>query len=75
MDAKASMLKRAQSELADAQYSQNSPLVNWLPLSVMMRLGTPKRQTSSQINLTAELAGIVHTGSTSTHLVNLSMAT
>jgi hypothetical protein len=27
---------------ADAQYSRNSPLVNWLPLSVMMRLGTPK---------------------------------
>jgi hypothetical protein len=27
------------------------------------------------MNLTADLAGIVHTGSTSTHLVNLSMVT
>jgi hypothetical protein len=60
---------------ADAQYSRNSPLVNWLPLSVMMQLGTPKRQTSPWMNLTAVLAGMVHTGSTSTHLVNLSMAT
>jgi hypothetical protein len=60
---------------ADAQYSRNSPLVNWLPLSVMMRLGTPKRQTSPQMNLTANLAGMVHTSSTSTHLVNLSMVT
>jgi hypothetical protein len=60
---------------ADAQYSQNSPLVNQLPLSMMMRLGTPKQQTSPQMNLTIDLVGIVHTGSTSTHLVNLSMAT
>jgi hypothetical protein len=59
----------------DAQYSRNSPLVNWLPLSVMMRLGTPKRQTSPRMNLTADLAGIVHTGFTSIHLVNLSMVT
>jgi hypothetical protein len=59
---------------ADAQYSRNSPLVNWLPLSVMMRLGTPKRHTSTWMNLTADLARMVHTGSTSTHLVNLSMA-
>jgi hypothetical protein len=61
--------------LADEQYSRNSPLVNWLLLSMMMRLGTPKRQTSPRMNLTADLAGIVHTGSTSTHLVNLSMVT
>jgi hypothetical protein len=60
---------------ADAQYSRNSPLVNWLPLSVIMRLGTPKGQTSPRINLTVDLAGMVHTGSTSTHLVNLSMVT
>jgi hypothetical protein len=60
---------------ADAQYSWNSPLVNWLPLSVMMWLGTPKRQTSPRMNLTADLDRMVHTGSTSTHLVNLSMAT
>jgi hypothetical protein len=60
---------------ADVQYSRNSPLVNWLPLSVMMRLGTPKQQTSPRMNLTTDLAGIVHTGSTSTHLVNLLMVT
>jgi hypothetical protein len=59
---------------ADAQYSRNNSLVNWLPLSVIMGLGTPKRQTSPQMNLTADLAGMVHTGSTSTQLVNLSMA-
>jgi hypothetical protein len=58
----------------DEQYSRNSPLVNWLPLSVMMRLDTPKRHTSPRMNLTADLAGIVRIGSTSAHLVNLSMA-
>jgi hypothetical protein len=62
-------------KLADAQYSQNSPLVNWLPLSMIMRLGTQKWQTSPWMNLTADLAGMVHTSSTSTHLVNLSMVT
>jgi hypothetical protein len=61
--------------LTDAQYSWNSPLVNWLPLSVMMRLSTPKRHTSPWMNLTTDLARIVRTGSTSAHLVNLSMAT
>jgi hypothetical protein len=49
--------------------------VNWLPLSVMMRLGTPKWHTSPRMNLTANMDGMVHTGSTSAHLVNLSMAT
>jgi hypothetical protein len=48
----------------DAQYSQNSSLVNWLLLSVMMRLGTPKWHTSSRMNLTADLVGMVRTGST-----------
>jgi hypothetical protein len=33
--------------------------VNWLPLSVMMRLGTPNRQTNPRMSLTADLAGIV----------------
>jgi hypothetical protein len=59
----------------DAQYSRNSPLVNRLPLSMMMRLGTPKWHTSLRMNLIADLAGIVRTSSTSTHLVNLSMVT
>jgi hypothetical protein len=58
----------------DAQYSRNSPLMNWLSLSVMMRLGIAKRHTSPQMNLTADLAGIVRTSSTSAHLVNFSMA-
>jgi hypothetical protein len=56
----------------NAQYSRNSPLVNWLPLSMMMQLGPPKWHTSPRMNLTAEM---VRTGSTSTHLVNLSMMT
>jgi hypothetical protein len=59
----------------DAQYSRNSPLVNWLPLSAIMWLGPPKQHTSPRMNLTADLAGMVRTGSTSAHLVNLSMAT
>jgi hypothetical protein len=59
----------------DAQYSRNSSLVNWLLLSVMMRLGTQKWHTSSRMNLTADLAGMVRTGSTFAHLVNSSMAT
>jgi hypothetical protein len=61
--------------LTDEQYSQNSLLVNWLPLSVMMRLGTPKQHTNPWMNFTADLARIVHTGSTSAHFVDLSMAT
>jgi hypothetical protein len=61
--------------LTDAQYSRNSPLVNWLPLLMMMRLGTPKWHTSLRMNLIADLAGIVRTISTSAHLVNLLMAT
>ena len=51
------------------------PMVNCEPLSVMMRLNTPKRQAMPLINLTTDLAGMVRTGSTSAHLVNLSMAT
>src|SRR5664279_3581193 len=35
----------------------------------MMRLGTPKRHTNPLMNLTADLAGIERTGSTSAHLV------
>ena len=51
------------------------PLVNCVPLSVMMRFGMPNRHTKPLMNLTAALAGIPHTCSTSGHLVNLSMAT
>jgi hypothetical protein len=48
--------------------------VNYLPLSVMMRLGTRKQETSPSMNLIADLADIVRMGSTSLHLENLSMA-
>jgi hypothetical protein len=59
----------------NVHYFQNSLLVNWLPLSVMMQLGTSKRHTSPRMNLTANLARMVHTGSTFAHLVHLSMVT
>jgi hypothetical protein len=55
-----------------AQWALKMPLVNCLPLSVMMRLGMPKRHVNFLMKLTADLAGIVC--STSAHLVNLSMA-
>ena len=58
-----------------AQYDLKRLLVNCEPLSVMMWLGTPKRLTRPLMNLTAEPAGMVRAASTSTHLVNLSMAT
>ena len=50
-------------------------LVNCVPLSVMTLFDTPKRQTSSLKNLTADCAVTFLTGSTSVHLVNLSIAT
>ena len=49
--------------------------MNCEPLSVIIRLGMPMQLTRPLMNLTAELAGMVRTGSTSAHLVNLSMAT
>ena len=50
-------------------------LVNCVPLSVMIRLGTPKRQTIDLKNLTADCAVTFLTASTSGHFVNLSIAT
>ena len=50
-------------------------LVNCVPLSVMILLGIPKRQTTDLKNLTADCAVTFLTGSTSGHFVNLSMAT
>ena len=50
-------------------------LVNYVPLSVMTLLGTPKRQTSPLNNLTAHCAVTFLTASTSGHFVNLSIAT
>ena len=50
-------------------------LVNWVPLSVITLLGTPKRHTSPLKNLTADWAVTFLTASTSGHFVNLSIAT
>ena len=50
-------------------------LVNCVPLSVMILLGTPKHQTSPLKNLMADCAVTFLTASTSRHFVNLSIAT
>ena len=50
-------------------------LVNCAPLSVMILLGIPKRQTIDLKNLTADCAVTFLTASTSGHFVNLSIAT
>src|SRR6187399_1929509 len=50
-------------------------LVNCVPLSVMILLGIPKRQTIDLKNLTADWAVTFLTASTSGHFVNLSIAT
>ena len=50
-------------------------LVNYVSLSVMNLLGTPKRQTSPLKNLTAECVVTFLIGSTSGHFVKLSIAT
>ena len=56
-------------------YCMKVRLVNCVPLSVMTLLGTPKWQTSPLKNLTADCAVTFLTGSTSSHFVNLSIAT
>ena len=50
-------------------------LVNCVPLSVMILLGIPKRQTIDLKNLTADCVVTFLSGYTSDHFVNLSMAT
>ena len=50
-------------------------LVNWVPLSVMILAGTPKRQTNSFKNLIVDRAVTFLTAVTSGHFVNLSIAT
>jgi hypothetical protein len=49
--------------------------VNCVPLSVMILVGTPKRQTIPLKNLTADCAVTYLTASTSGNFVNLSIAT
>ena len=50
-------------------------LVNYVQLSVIILLGTPKRHTSPLKNLTADCAVTFLTGSTSSYFVNFSIAT
>ena len=56
-------------------YCMKMRLVNYVPLSVMTLLGTPKWQTSPLKNLMAECDVTFLTASTSGHFVNLLMAT
>jgi hypothetical protein len=49
--------------------------VNWVPLSVMMEFGTPKRWMMLVKNAIACLDLMLFRGRTSIHLENLSMAT
>src|SRR3954465_1110102 len=56
-------------------YCMKAWLVNCIPLSVMILLGIPKRQTIDLKNLIADWAVTFLTGSTSGHFVNLSIAT
>ena len=49
--------------------------MNCVPLSVMILLGIPKRQTIDLKNLTADCVVTFLTGCTSGHFVNLSIAT
>jgi hypothetical protein len=49
--------------------------VNWVPLSVMMEFGTPKRWMMLVKNSTAYSDLMLFRGQTSIHLENLSMAT
>ena len=49
-------------------------LVNYVPLSVITLLGTPKRHTSPLKNLTADCVVTFLTASTSGHFVNLLIA-
>jgi hypothetical protein len=58
-----------------SQYSWKTRLVNWVPLSVMIRLGTPNLQTIDLRKATAAPWVMLTTGVASGHLVNLSMAT
>jgi hypothetical protein len=58
-----------------SQYSWKIRLVNWVPLSVMIRLGTPNLQTMDLRKATAAPWVMLTTGVASGHLVNLSMAT
>src|SRR4051812_13244443 len=56
-------------------YQANAPFANFVPLSVMMLLGTPYLHTMSAMNRTAVGPSSFLIGRASIHLVNLSMVT
>jgi hypothetical protein len=58
-----------------SQKSRNFFPVNYVPLSVMMEFGTPKRWIILVKNATAYSDPMLVKGRTSIHLENLSMAT
>jgi hypothetical protein len=58
-----------------SQKSRNFLPVNWVPLSVMMEFGTPKRWMMLVKNATACSDLMLFRGQTSIHLENLSIAT
>ena len=58
-----------------SQKSRNFFPVNYVPLSVLMEFGTPKRWMMFVKNATACLDLMLVRGRTSIHLENLSMAT
>jgi hypothetical protein len=58
-----------------SQYSYKSRLLNWVPLSVMIRLGTPNLQTIDLRKETAAPWVMLTTGVALGHFDNLSMAT
>jgi hypothetical protein len=58
-----------------SQKSRNFFPVNYVPLSVMMEFGTPKRSMMFVKNATACSDLMLVKGQTSIHLENLSMAT
>jgi hypothetical protein len=58
-----------------SQKSLNSIVVNWVPLSVIILLGTPNQYMISLMNYTALAAVFEAPGFTSIHFVNLCTAT
>ena len=58
-----------------SQYSWKSLILNWVPLSAMMRFGMPNLHTMDLRNATADFLVMFTTGVTFGHFVNFSMAT
>jgi hypothetical protein len=58
-----------------SQYPWKAPLVNWDPLSVMIRFRTPNLHMMDLMNFIADCLLILTTGVASGHLMNLLMVT